>query len=82
MGRGAACELLRGLDRFPVEFLDGNAPALLLAAQVVSAVDQCLRVFGTVDVTGDVCRDGMRSGSRVAYVEVRALAGWSVAGGA
>ncbi|WP_406420698.1 hypothetical protein OH809_22440 [Streptomyces sp. NBC_00873] len=46
----------------------------------MSAVDQCLQVFGIVEVIGDVCPNEMRSGGRVAYVEVQALVGWGGAG--
>ncbi|WP_405686521.1 hypothetical protein [Streptomyces sp. NBC_00057] len=46
----------------------------------MSAVDQCLQVFGIVEVIGDVCPNEMRSDSRVAYAQVQALAGWGGAG--
>ncbi|MFE7352908.1 hypothetical protein ACFU8Q_06815 [Streptomyces sp. NPDC057543] len=38
------------------------------------------QVFGTVEVIGDVCPGGMRSGGRAAYAQVRVLAGWGGAG--
>ncbi|MCM3298392.1 hypothetical protein M4D73_09115 [Streptomyces pseudogriseolus] len=49
--------LLRCLNRFSVEFLDGDSRALLPAAQVVRAGHQCGQLFGVAEVIGNVCPD-------------------------